>query len=441
MSEFQFCCPFCKQELDCLEEMEGVEVECPVCKNKIIPNHIKDSGFVPLSGQIDFSEKNIHDLKKCDSIAKTACPDNKFFKYSMVALACVAFLLLICSLEFGLFPKDCRKNEPQVYVRAQYSMLNSLMITMDSFPSTANVVYYDFQKMVKVWSNSIYTAENYMQYAKQYLICEGKCCDHALKSKIINDALSAGTSFCLRLVSYENLLKIAAQLEEEARTIVSRAEFECRANEVRCRNAVLDKARDLRNATEKIVEAEISVKKCELGVKNTEAFLESVLRDHKRIAALYEDAQKEAKKRFEKYRNSALHREVKNELAEKKKDVDESNREIMHWKKKVEDSKKLLAIAKTSLRNAEKSRSDSEKAVKDAEKQLSETKKNSVKIIENAKQDADAIEIRCNKKKQEAKMLFVEIKNDFSVMKKKFDDAVLVINDVDEFKRKNHVRK
>ena len=37
MSEFQFVCPFCDTLLDCPEDMDGVEAECPVCNKIIVP--------------------------------------------------------------------------------------------------------------------------------------------------------------------------------------------------------------------------------------------------------------------------------------------------------------------------------------------------------------------------------------------------------------------
>lgn len=37
MSEFRFICPFCDAPLDCPEELDGVETECPICNEKIVP--------------------------------------------------------------------------------------------------------------------------------------------------------------------------------------------------------------------------------------------------------------------------------------------------------------------------------------------------------------------------------------------------------------------
>lgn len=44
MPEFQFVCPFCDTPLDCPEELDGVETECPVCHATIVPT-ISDGDF------------------------------------------------------------------------------------------------------------------------------------------------------------------------------------------------------------------------------------------------------------------------------------------------------------------------------------------------------------------------------------------------------------
>lgn len=48
MSEFRFICPFCGAPLDCPEELDGVETECPVCHAAIVPTTSKD-GFLECS--------------------------------------------------------------------------------------------------------------------------------------------------------------------------------------------------------------------------------------------------------------------------------------------------------------------------------------------------------------------------------------------------------
>ena len=42
MSEFRFICPFCDTPLDCQQELDGVETECPVCHAAIVPTISKD---------------------------------------------------------------------------------------------------------------------------------------------------------------------------------------------------------------------------------------------------------------------------------------------------------------------------------------------------------------------------------------------------------------
>ena len=37
MSDFQFVCPFCNTLLDCTGDLNGVETECPICNNTIVP--------------------------------------------------------------------------------------------------------------------------------------------------------------------------------------------------------------------------------------------------------------------------------------------------------------------------------------------------------------------------------------------------------------------
>ena len=43
MSTFIFTCPFCEQKLDCPEEVHGKEIECPTCKELIVPFHEDES--------------------------------------------------------------------------------------------------------------------------------------------------------------------------------------------------------------------------------------------------------------------------------------------------------------------------------------------------------------------------------------------------------------
>jgi hypothetical protein len=69
MSEFRFICPFCDTPLDCPEELNGVETECPVCKEAIVPS-ISNDVFSEYSGHSKYSETEDWRRKILNNIKK-----------------------------------------------------------------------------------------------------------------------------------------------------------------------------------------------------------------------------------------------------------------------------------------------------------------------------------------------------------------------------------
>ena len=57
MSDFQFVCPFCDTLLDCPEELDGVETECPVCNKIIVP-------VLQLPSKISIIDENKQEAEK-----------------------------------------------------------------------------------------------------------------------------------------------------------------------------------------------------------------------------------------------------------------------------------------------------------------------------------------------------------------------------------------
>ena len=63
MSEFRFICPFCDTPLDCPEELDGVETECPVCHAAIVPT-ISNGDFSECSEAEKLRRKSYERLEK-----------------------------------------------------------------------------------------------------------------------------------------------------------------------------------------------------------------------------------------------------------------------------------------------------------------------------------------------------------------------------------------
>jgi hypothetical protein len=63
MSEFRFICPFCDTPLDCPEELNGVETECPVCHAAIVPT-ISNDVFSECSEAEELRRKSYERLEK-----------------------------------------------------------------------------------------------------------------------------------------------------------------------------------------------------------------------------------------------------------------------------------------------------------------------------------------------------------------------------------------
>lgn len=221
MSTFSFICPFCEQKLECPEDIHCMEIECPVCKNKIVP--VKDPDFGISETKINSemlcnqvmrkkTEEKLLDAKAENITEKeivsfdSALEDMKTQKepkniknnvntqnnilhktanYILAGCALFMCVLLLCK-EYDILPKKCIKSEPQVYIEAQRDMLKLLALLKQNFP--AKMDFSTFKKFFSRKELLDYSSQVYMIYAQQYLRCKGECLHHKKKKQILDDA-------------------------------------------------------------------------------------------------------------------------------------------------------------------------------------------------------------------------------------------------------------
>lgn len=196
MSEFQFVCPFCDTNIECSEEYNGVEIECPVCKNTIVPTPMQaeqeNQAFIEdnISHAKPQKKNSKHFAKKLDALdgnkinkekkqsppftlgnkindkytlLKAITIKNKHFVFTACGFIVMLFIILWLS---GVF-RDCIKKEPQVYVNAQQEVLDLLLYLEDDIPIIAS------KHSAEKWNEKTrdYISLYHIEYAKQYLGC------------------------------------------------------------------------------------------------------------------------------------------------------------------------------------------------------------------------------------------------------------------------------
>ena len=82
---FNFTCPFCDQNLDCPDEIHCVEIECPICKNKIVP--------YPINDQVNDQEMCKEPVINTVSVPQKLASAITFLSWSIISLALILFLI------------------------------------------------------------------------------------------------------------------------------------------------------------------------------------------------------------------------------------------------------------------------------------------------------------------------------------------------------------
>ena len=102
MSGFRFICPFCDTLLDCPEDLDGVETECPVCKETIVPvkYFIQEQIIKPPIVEKKSILNNI--ILKCvilnDYLDKNTL---NIFAYVAIPLTCFCLFLMVDNINHG----------------------------------------------------------------------------------------------------------------------------------------------------------------------------------------------------------------------------------------------------------------------------------------------------------------------------------------------------
>ena len=261
MSDFQFVCPFCDANIECPEEYNGVEIECPVCKETIVPTPMQAE-----KENQDFIEDNVslakqqkkktkHFAKKLDALGgneinkekkqsppftwgnqindkytllKAITIKNKMFV--CIALVFIVVLFIILGL-LGVF-KDCIKKEPQVYVNAQQEVLDFLLYSEDDIPIASK---HSAEKWMKKTRDCI--SFYHIEYAKQYLGCNGKCGKHSKKYAQINLFRTETISFNRSILVFLEKFAEIEKKEEKADAAIKDARKELFNTEWKLREA------------------------------------------------------------------------------------------------------------------------------------------------------------------------------------------------------------
>ena len=245
MSTFIFTCPFCEQKLDCPEEVHGKEIECPTCKELIVPFHEDESDnsltneaqkiLNNESEQVCEQQNNIksslpeehaslNNAQDVNNIAKTRkfslykgfSISSVFLSISIISLCCVILLK-----EYNLLPKKCISNEPQIYIDAQRDMLKVLQLLRQNFPKEKT--YEEFEKMFARENMLDYFAQSYIVYAQQYLSCKGKCPHHFKK---IETQMAAFTTVALMYLPWIRCKKHHSEFQQAVSSRFLKREYD-----------------------------------------------------------------------------------------------------------------------------------------------------------------------------------------------------------------------
>lgn len=126
MSSFIFFCPFCNQKIECDDSFEGKIIDCPSCKQEIVPIRSSLDETVSLvDGETLSHTENKQDVEKLKlNFTRILCDNLRFLYVAAILIIIIAGVTGV--IWFCLSGQDCRKHETNQFRSARYSLVSAM---------------------------------------------------------------------------------------------------------------------------------------------------------------------------------------------------------------------------------------------------------------------------------------------------------------------------
>lgn len=126
MSSFIFCCPFCNQKIDCDDSFEGKMIDCPSCKQEIVPiRSTHDEAVSLVESEILSHTENRRDVENSKlNFTRNLC--GKFHFLYVVAILIIIMAGITGVVWFCLSGQDCRKHETNQFRSARHRLVSAM---------------------------------------------------------------------------------------------------------------------------------------------------------------------------------------------------------------------------------------------------------------------------------------------------------------------------
>lgn len=240
-----------------------------------------------------------------------------------------------------MFPKSCTKNEPQIYIEAQRDMVRLLELIKQTFIKD-RIIWEDsnIEKMFNKQKNLDYTAQIVIKYAKQYLICQGKCPNHMLKYNTIAAAFFALDDLETKYDHYSLLIQDKEILTKKYHTIIQNANHELYNAE----RAAKAHQQELKENTENLYAANETHKKLQAHKQEMEKDLRlrhagpfEIARKQKEIITKIAIAKREIntiQKKLDTAKQTTM--QINEKLQQARQNLDIAKRKVLEYKKEIE---------------------------------------------------------------------------------------------------------